>query len=240
MFDIVFLSYDEPACETNWAKLLKVAPLAKRVHGVNGLWAAHKACAEVSSTKNFFLVDGDAEVVDGFSFSFQHCSSEELETQIFLWRSVNPVNDLVNGNGAIKLVPRSAFSVGVEGLDMTTCVRKRFVRVDEVASVSRFNTSRLSAWRAGFRECAKLAGDVLDRGNEWERRFRLQQWCGRGADRPYGEWCIRGSIAGRRFGMVNRGDGKALALINDYAALERMFQLELESIEVPGLRANAG
>ncbi|SVC70278.1 uncharacterized protein METZ01_LOCUS323132, partial [marine metagenome] len=34
-------------------------PWAKRVHGVEGSDAAHKACAELSETKHFVTVDGD-------------------------------------------------------------------------------------------------------------------------------------------------------------------------------------
>jgi len=41
--DIVFLSYDEPNAEKNYADLLKKVPWAKRVHGVKGSDAAHKA-----------------------------------------------------------------------------------------------------------------------------------------------------------------------------------------------------
>ena len=44
-FDIVFLSYDEPNADKNYADLLNKAPWAKRVHGVKGFDAAHKAAA---------------------------------------------------------------------------------------------------------------------------------------------------------------------------------------------------
>ena len=44
-FDIFFLSFDEPNCEENWAKLQDIAPWAKRVHGVKGFDNAHKECA---------------------------------------------------------------------------------------------------------------------------------------------------------------------------------------------------
>ena len=40
--DIVFLSYDEPNAEKNYADLLTKVPYAKRVHGVEGSDAAHK------------------------------------------------------------------------------------------------------------------------------------------------------------------------------------------------------
>ena len=58
-FDIIYLSYDEPNAERNYADLCKKVPWAKRVHGVKGSDAAHKACAEISDTDRFITVDGD-------------------------------------------------------------------------------------------------------------------------------------------------------------------------------------
>ena len=55
--DIIFLSYDEPNAEQNYTDLLTKVPWAKRVHGVEGSDAAHKACAELSETKHFVTVE---------------------------------------------------------------------------------------------------------------------------------------------------------------------------------------
>ena len=41
MYDIVFISYQEPNADENYNKLLKRFPLAKRVHGVKGIHQAH-------------------------------------------------------------------------------------------------------------------------------------------------------------------------------------------------------
>ena len=61
--DIIFLSYDEPNAEKNYADLLAKVPWAKRVHGVKGSDAAHKACAKLSETEYFVTVDAD-NIVD--------------------------------------------------------------------------------------------------------------------------------------------------------------------------------
>ena len=37
----------------------RIVPWAKRVHGVEGSDAAHKACANLSETDRFITVDGD-------------------------------------------------------------------------------------------------------------------------------------------------------------------------------------
>ena len=52
--DIIYLSYDEPNAEENYADLLSKVPWAKRVHGVHGSDAAHKICAEQSYTSSYF------------------------------------------------------------------------------------------------------------------------------------------------------------------------------------------
>ena len=41
--DFIFLSFDEPNAEKNFADLKRKVPWAKRVHGVYGFDAAHKA-----------------------------------------------------------------------------------------------------------------------------------------------------------------------------------------------------
>ena len=61
--DIIFLSYDEPNAEKNYADLCSKVPWAKRVHGVEGSDAAHKACADLSETEYFVTVDAD-NIVD--------------------------------------------------------------------------------------------------------------------------------------------------------------------------------
>jgi len=64
--DIIFLSYDEPNAEKNYADLCQKIPWAKRVHGVKGSDAAHKACADLSDTEYFITVDGDNQVKPEF------------------------------------------------------------------------------------------------------------------------------------------------------------------------------
>ena len=65
-YDIIYLSYDEPNAEKNYADLCKIVPWAKRVHGVDGSDAAHKACAKLSETDRFITVDGDNRIREDF------------------------------------------------------------------------------------------------------------------------------------------------------------------------------
>jgi curved DNA-binding protein CbpA len=68
--DIIFLSYDEPNAEKNYADLCNKVPWAKRVHGVKGSDAAHKACAALSETEYFVTVDAD-NIVDPEFFNVE-------------------------------------------------------------------------------------------------------------------------------------------------------------------------
>jgi len=57
--DVIFLSYDEPKKDEFWTKIKNMVPWAKRVDGIKGSDAAHKAAAAVSDTDRFVLIDGD-------------------------------------------------------------------------------------------------------------------------------------------------------------------------------------
>ena len=66
MYDVVFISYQEPDCNERFEKLQDKFPVIKRVHGVKGIHNAHKQAAEMCSTKMFWIVDGDADLVDDY------------------------------------------------------------------------------------------------------------------------------------------------------------------------------
>ena len=57
--DIFYLSYDEPNAEKNYADICNKIPWVKRVHGVKGSDAAHKACAERAETERFEARSGN-------------------------------------------------------------------------------------------------------------------------------------------------------------------------------------
>ena len=57
--DCIYLSYDEPQKEEFWLKIKNMIPWAKRVDGVKGSDAAHKAAGKASDTERFILIDGD-------------------------------------------------------------------------------------------------------------------------------------------------------------------------------------
>jgi len=227
-FDIIFLSYDEPLADEHWKRLKKRYPFAGRVHGVKGILNAHKKCAEIAETDYFFVVDGDAYILD--TFSFENIPFKLSEDFFYMWSSRNAVNDLTYSNGGVKLLPK-AFLDDIEdyGLDMFITLPHK--NINEVASLSRFNANPFYSWRAGFRECAQLACNACKHSKEIKRQLRiylLNIWCNKGFDREFGMWCIKGARAGRRYGIENRRNENSITMINDFDWLRDRFYYELE------------
>jgi hypothetical protein len=163
LLDVFFLSMGEPGSEENWQRLLEFAPKAKRVKDVVGIFNAHRVCATLSNTENFWVVDADAWIADQFDFSWEpdanalHWNVPETQC-INIWKSTNPVNKLEYGYGGVKLFPRDPFIKKHNWeVDMSTSLSDVIVSRDFVSCETRFNTTPESAWIGAFRECAKLA-----------------------------------------------------------------------------------
>jgi len=218
-FDIVFISYNEPNADENYAALCEKFPRAKRVNGVKGIHQAHIAAAKLCDTDMFWIVDGDAQIADGFNFDFQ--SPKWQRDNVYVWRSINPINDLVYGYGGIKLFPRNeTLNMDTTKPDMTTSISSKFNAMPQISNITAFNTDPFNTWRSAFRECAKLASKTIDRQNEEETNERLETWTTVGHDREFGEYAIRGARAGMEFGLSNSNN---IFLINDFDWLKEQF-----------------
>lgn len=224
MYDIVFLSYGEVNAETNWKRLKQRFPGAKRVDGVDGIHAAHEAAAKKALTKMFWVVDADAEIVEDFDFTIHPAYKEIREDTVYVWRSINPVNNLMYGYGGVKLVPKKLCkNLNKNNCDVTTSISSHFQAMPEISNVTRFNVDSFSSWRSGFRECAKLASKTINRQNSRETERRLQIWCNEGATDVYGIDAIRGAKQGREFGEKYKDSPLELQKINDFEWLKQKF-----------------
>lgn len=220
-YDIIYLSYDEPNAEKNYADLCSKVPWAKRVHGVEGSDAAHKACAKLSETDRFITIDGDNIVSAEFlGREFDLDSHEDahwnkaikFEDCVVSWSAKNTINGLMYGNGGIKCWPKEKV------LNMRThenadpnnphaqvdfCWDMEYIQINQCHSEIMNNHTPHQAWRAGFREGVKMA---LDRGmkpsiddfkkNHWKNLHRLYVWLMVGADAENGRWAIYGAREG--------------------------------------------
>lgn len=209
--DIIFLSYDEPNAEKNYADLLAKVPWAKRVHGVKGSDAAHKACAALSDTEYFVTVDAD-NIVDP-KFLEVEIDIDKLgltHDHVFSWCGKVHVNNLMYGNGGLKLWTRKfvnnmkTHENSVEGDEkgkVEFCFDDKYYQFNESYSESFTNESPFQAWRAGFREGVKMS---LNQGTKaedihkvwWQNYHRLLIWCSVGTDVRNGIWSILGAREG--------------------------------------------
>ena len=209
--DIIFLSYDEPNCEKNYADLCKKLPWAKRVHGVFGSDAAHKACADLSETEYFVTVDGD-NIIDP-SFLQVEIDLDELgvtEDYVFSWCGKVHVNGLMYGNGGLKMWTRkfvhnmktheNSNPEDDKGL-VEFCFDEKYHQFNKSYSESFTNASPFQAWRAGFREGVKMSLNEGVRTEDiqgvwWQNYERLLIWCTVGADVENGWWSMLGAREG--------------------------------------------
>lgn len=221
-FDVVFISYKEPNADKNWNSLLSKAPNAKRVHGVKGIHQAHIEAAKLCSTEMFWVVDGDAELVNDFEFNYQVPVWDR--DSVHVWRSKNPINDLEYGYGGVKLLPREAtLNMKTDTADMTTSISNKFKPVPYVSNITVFNTDEFNTWKSAFRECVKLSSRTIRGQVDEETERRLQIWTTVGAERRFGNSAIQGARSGMEFGRNNIGNITELSRINDFDWLEEKF-----------------
>lgn len=209
-FDVIFLCYDEPNREALWADLQRHCPWAKKVEGVKGFDAAHKACANLAETDRFFTVDGDTKVDPTFWDLTLEYPAELADCQ-FDWASVNHINGLTYGNGSVKLWTKD-FVLGMrthenapEGEQAVEfCWDRRYRPVPGVYSTTYPNATPFQAFRAGYREGVKM---TLDQGKlvpgvrlkdrlARDNYVRLLIWASVGADVENGLWAIYGARRG--------------------------------------------
>jgi len=227
-YDIVFISFNEENADRNFLSLKHHSTAGynyiHRVNGVKGIAAAHKAAAEKSTTPMFWVVDADAILEP--SFNFQFLVSENEYDIVHVWRSKNPVNDLIYGHGGIKLLP-TALTLEMEdtATDITTSISQSFKAMTDISNTEEFNTSPLSTWRTAFRECAKLSSRVIPGQVDSETEERLKLWLWNGTGKPFGLYSKAGASAGEWFGKTYREDPEMLRKINDYDWLAAEFEV---------------
>jgi len=209
--DIIFLSYDEPNAEKNYADLCQKIPWAKRVHGVKGSDAAHKACADLSDTEYFITVDGDNQVKPEFLNVEVDVEKLGLTADyVFSWCGKIHVNGLMYGNGGLKLwnkkfvnnMKTHEASNGTDSRSLVEfCFDDLYYQFNENYSTSYTNASPFQAFRAGFREGVKMSlnqGEPVKdiRSVWWQNLERLLIWCSVGADVENGLWSVYGAREG--------------------------------------------
>ena len=214
--DVIFISYKEPNADENWNRVLEKAPWAKRVHGVEGIFNAHKAAAKLAKTDMFFVVDGDAWLVDNWQFDFQPGIFDR--DCAYVWSSINPVNNLTYQNGGVKLFSKSILMRQKvwTTLDMFTGIMPKIKAEETISCVTTFNVNEFSTWRSAFRECVKLYIT--------NQMSRMSDWLNSDVEKPFGEFAVLGAWSGSQYAKENKDNQTALLKINDYQWLKKTFK----------------
>lgn len=236
--DIFYLTYHGDFSEDNFNQIKKLAAKNQRVVNiadVDGIYNGHKQCALESKTKHFFVVDGDAWVLDDFDFSYIPSETDEVYPETcsaqctHVWRAINPATGQVYGYGGVKLFAREAFmdkayiDVEFPGVDVTTEVAKRgysYLPIETISNETRFATTPFSAWKSAFRETVKLASGVATQ----DRRKRINEWHNPSKDVPYSNEIAMGAKMGENYGNYHIGDGDKLFRINNWQWLSTWFK----------------
>jgi len=213
-FNVFFISYDEPNADENWKKLKAKSPNAQRIHGVKGIFEAHKKAAELATTDMFFVVDGDAEIVDEFDFLYKP-KIFDFDC-VHVWKSRNPYMDIDYGYGGVKLLPTEEVRAMTEWEnDLTQSISEKFKLIDMVSNITKFNSDPLHTYRSAYRECAKLASQGSP-----ESKAKLHAWLKPKKEVEFSEYVARGAKDGVAHFLLN----KEMSLINDFDFLDNKFK----------------
>ena len=239
--DCIYLSYDEPQKEEFWLKIKNMVPWAKRVDGVKGSDAAHKAAGEASDTERFILIDGD-NMPDEKFFNMQLDFTDKdpkYKLAQYRWKAINSINGLRYGNGGMSSWTKTYVA------NMQTHENQTDGDVSRIADFCLDSTDNLywtmydcysttypnhtpfQAWRAGFREGVKM---VLDKGSKPDidtfketaakrNLNNLTIWQNVGADVDNGLWAIYGARLGTYMTMLTDWEHTNVQWFDNYIAL---------------------
>jgi hypothetical protein len=241
--DFVYISFNEPNKEENWADIKNKVPWAKRVDGVVGFDSAHKAAAELAETEFFISVDGDNILHQRFLLQSLDFSLTNPNA-VHRWRAENSVNGLIYGNGGLVGWPKQTC------LDMKThenadkdenqidfCWGVPHENLWNCYSTTVVNSSPQQAFVAGYREGVKMS---LDKGKPmpadifrkriWSENLRkLCTWMSVGADKEHGQLAMLGARMGCYDTMFGEHD---ILKVRDLDQLGEIYSQRTKGIDI--------
>lgn len=215
--DCIYLSYDEPRKEEFWLKIKNMIPYAKRVDGIKGSDAAHKAAADHSETERFILIDGDNMPDESF-FNIQldfRGKDPIYQKAQYRWKAINHINGLRYGNGGMSSWTKEyvmnmkthEHTDGSTATQVDFCMNSAdnlYWAMHDCYSTTYPNGTPFQAWRAGFREGVKMVLDGGAKPSVYDFKQRVSTrnlnnltiWQNVGLDVENGEWAIYGARLG--------------------------------------------
>lgn len=249
-YDVVFLSFDEPNADAHWEELRRRVGNAVRIHGIKGFDTAHKVAASAVKTERFVLVCADNRMDHTF-FSLQASVPALFRDATWQWCSVNSVTGLAYPFGGVNVWTRTQVNAmrsheacedPSDPLATDFWAQPDYRSFQRVFSVNLTNGSPYQAFRAAFREGAKLTGwwglvkkpDDFVRISGMPQSKRLSIWMSVGADVDNGFW----SLLGARLGFLSCFDPEFDPIsINDYEWFDDYWAEIFGQISDPSMRA---
>lgn len=237
--DVVFISYDEPEADENYAALCHARPDAQRVHGVKGFDEAHRAAGHTARSDHVITIDGDNRLrKPAFLKSVRFYTPRQL-TCVISYAARVTHNDLVYGNGGLKIWPRHMLQSlrsheknrqSAPGIDFAWQVP--YAMASGCPTETHVIATPQSAFRAGYREgvrltmhCGRTATEAypdLEPAEAMQCHLpdavmaRLRVWCFRAPDSVEGQ----SAMLGARLGCLEAtGQNCNLSIIADFDAM---------------------
>jgi hypothetical protein len=242
--DCIYLSYDEPQKEEFWVKIKNMVPWARRVDGVKGSDAAHKAAAEESFTERFILIDGDnLPDFNFFNLTLNFTDKDEsYQKAQYRWKAKNIINGLTYGNGGISCWTKDyVFNMRTheasDGNAISTVdfcldyLNGSYWSMHDCYSTTYPNYTPFQAWRAGFREGVKMclvngikpSIDKFKQSVATRNLDNLTIWHNIGTDVENGEYAIYGSRYGTYMTMLTNWDHNNVHWFDNYPEIYEDF-----------------
>lgn len=239
--DIVYLTYDEPIADENFAAIKEKYPRAMRLHRVTGMTKAFATAPQLVNSPWYVLIDGDNTLLPAVDLNVLRPPSDDsqgkLHKTVLVHGARNAVNDLEYCYGGIKICPTLWFR-GITA-DVVDPIASRGTEIvfmpDTVLSTTNFNSDAYGAWKAGFRESVMLSTSCLldfdgAEGWGWLDKY-LNAWKTLGHGRPYGDYCMDGANDGHRYAQEQAASIASGVSVDDF---KRLLTEKLSVINEPG------
>lgn len=244
---VIYLTYNEPQREEFWVQIQNMVPWAKRVDGVHGSDAAHKAAADASDTDRFIIIDGDN--MPHPEFFSEMLILKDNDPRVFRWKAVNAINGLMYGNGGLSCWTKDFVynmkthenSLGDDATAIEFCFDPNYIAMNNVYSTTYPNETPEQAWRAGFREGVKMclrkgvrpSLEEFDQMVHQRNLDNLLIWMNIGADVKNGVWAMYGARLGTYMTMLTDWDYKE---VQDFTSLDDTWNPIWKSVQENSLK----
>lgn len=216
--DVFFISFRESNCEANWKQLLTLHPTAIRLHGIQGIAAAHVLADQASTTEYFWTVDGDNWVTEPLEY---YSPTHDLT----MFKAIDPLHNIPTLLGGVKLWRKgSIINPNMSKGDFSLNATANKVVLDRTFSITRYNHTPYDAWKTAFRHCVKLMSIIFRNRPGANLETYITQWesCEFSEEKNAG-WAWEGFKDAKAFVDQFDGDFEQLNNINNYVWLQNYF-----------------